>query len=513
MKLLPMPNGDITRSNGEFSIPHRLIINVDAAYAPLFEVFERRILKKCKLSTVFSTDNANIVFEKIITSETRLNWHRICVEPSVIKVNYADENSLVSALVTLFLLMQDAVFLNKPIACVSFEDYAKYPHRGMHLDTARHYFEPAEIKKIIEQLSLLKMNVLHWHFADDQAWRIEIKAYPNLTSDCGDKFYTQNEVLDIVDFALKRGVKIIPEIEIPGHNSAAIAVYPHLSCKGEQIEPATCGGIYKIILCAGKAEVYAFIEKVLDEITSMFPSDIIHLGGDEAPKDEWQKCPLCLEKLKEVGVISYENLQGYMINYAKKHLEDKGRKVICWNECLKAQNLDKDIYVQYWVEMGGQSYCAPRVKKDIKVILSNLSAFYFDYPHSVIPLKKTYEYTPKIKNIDFSASENVIGLEGALWTERIETNEQLEYMMFPRVIAVSERAWSYKQDYTSFKIRLNHYYNFLKKANINVAPLALADVRGTKRIAQNASFALVMMHTIKETMMCNNKNYKQKRDK
>ena len=223
----------------------------------------------------------------------------------------------------------------------------KYNYRSLHLDCARHFFPIATVKKVIEGISFGNMNVLHWHLSDDHGWRIESKKFPRLHG-CSREYYTQEEIKEVVSFAKERGVEIVPEIDMPGHSLALLAAFPEYSCKGESVEMAKARGVYKTILCAGKEDTYAFVEEVLEEIIPLFDSQYFHIGGDEAPKDEWKECPHCNAKMKALGLTNYEDLQGHFTKQVCEILRKHGKTPICWNDALLANNIPEDVTVQYW---------------------------------------------------------------------------------------------------------------------------------------------------------------------
>ncbi|WMJ23518.1 beta-N-acetylhexosaminidase [Paludicola sp. MB14-C6] len=498
MNIIPTVHGEYSLSEEIFMVPTDLSVSVTDQTKKSLELFSQRLHKRCNIALHYS-DNIDtyINIKNVNDEEKSLGWYSIQVCSKQITVEYIDIEGLNYAFVTLYHLIVNAVLNNmRKLRCCYLSDSPLYNHRGLHVDTARHYFPVEELKKIIEQMSLCKLNVFHWHFADDQGWRIESKAYPLLTRSCKEEFYRHEDVDELVEYAAEREITIVPEIEIPGHARAAISAYPFLSCNGEQIEVATKGGIYPIILCGGKPEVYKWIETILDEMISLFPSKLIHLGGDEAPKQEWEKCPHCKAKMKELKLEDFEDLQGFMINYVKQYLQKHDKNVICWNESLKSKLLSEDIIVQYWAEMQLDSYCISEFKNGHKAIFSEVFSNYFDYPYSMVPLSKTYHYIPSVRGVSFEKSNNTLGIEGAIWTERVETTQQLEYQVFPRAIALAEAAWSGPQEYANFLNRLELYYDELNAAQVNAAPLAQADPSGMERVLEAAQFLQALLSNI-----------------
>ena len=341
----------------------------------------------------------------------------------------------------------------------------KYNYRSMHLDCSRHFFEVSTIKKIIEGIALADMNVFHWHLSDDHGWRIESKKFPML-HEASEKYYTQEQIREVIDFAKERGIEVVPEIDMPGHNLALLSVFPEYSCKGEPVEVAKARGIYKTILCAGKEETYAFVEELLEEMIPLFDSEYFHIGGDEAPKDEWKECPHCNAKMKELGLTSYEDLQGHFTKEVCKILRKHGKTPICWNDALLASNIPDDVVIQYWT-IDHAKPMVPFVEKGGKWIYSDMFELYLDYPHSMIPLKKIYEFKPHLYKYDIPRDDGLIGFEVCAWTEHIDNEKDLCEMIFPRVFALAECANGEKHtDYEAFKARVREKVALLERKGI-----------------------------------------------
>ena len=356
----------------------------------------------------------------------------------------------------------------------------KYGYRSLHLDCARHFFSVETVKKVIEGISYGNMNVFHWHLTDDHGWRIESKKFPQLHQNSG-QFYTQEEIREIIIFAKERGIEVIPEIDMPGHNLALLSVFPEYSCKGEPVTPAKARGIYKTILCAGKEDVYTFVEELLDEMIPLFDSEYFHIGGDEAPKDEWKECPHCNAKMKELGLTSYEDLQGYFTARVCEVLKKHGKKPIVWNDALLASNLPEDVVVQYWT-IDHAKAMVPFVEKQGKWIYSDMFEVYLDYPHSMIPLKKVYDFKTHLYKYDIPRMDNLIGFEACAWTEHIDNEQKLCEHIFPRVYALAERANGEKNtDYESFKERVREKVARLEKAGIPYTKEEWWDPQGKAR--------------------------------
>ncbi len=385
------------------------------------------------------------------------------------------------------------------IQCLEIKDAPRFSYRGMHLDVARHFFSVAFIKKYINLIAMLKMNTFHWHLTEDQGWRIEIKKYPKLQEIAafrnetlighyseqphkfnGKKyggFYTQEEIKDIVKYASERQITIIPEIEMPGHSQAAIAAYPELGCTGEQFEVATKWGVFEELYCP-KESTFKFLEDVIDEVVALFPGKYIHIGGDEAPKTRWKECTHCQKRIKKEGLKDEHELQNYFITRMEKYINSKGKQIIGWDEILEG-GLAPNATVMSWRGTKGAVQAA---KKQHDVILTPGSHCYFDHYQSdnqneplaiggFLPLEKVYHFNPIPKEFTKEESTYVLGAQGNVWTEYIKTPEKVEYMAFPRAIALAEVVWSSQENknYTDFIKRLEFYQKRLDKLNVNYA--------------------------------------------
>ena len=368
-------------------------------------------------------------------------------------------------------------------------DYPRFSYRGVHLDVSRHFFPADSVKRFIDMMALHNINRLHWHLTDDQGWRIEIKKRPELTT-IGSKrsetvighnsgeydgipyngFYTQDEAKEIVKYAQERHITVIPEIDLPGHMQAALAAYPELGCTGGLYEVWKMWGVSEDVLCAGNDKTLTFIEDVLNEIVDIFPSEYIHVGGDECPKVRWKKCPKCQARIKELGLkadkghTAEQRLQSYIINYAEQFLNGKGRQIIGWEEILEG-GLAPNATVMSWrgIEGGIEA-----VKHKHDAIMTPSSFLYFDYYQTMdtdneppaiggyVPLEKVYSYEPVPQILTPEEAKHIVGVQANLWTEYIPTYSQVEYMELPRMAALSEIQWTMpkKKEYADFLKRL-----------------------------------------------------------
>ena len=374
--------------------------------------------------------------------------------------------------------------LGEVCPCVKIEDKPAFPYRGFMLDTVRHIFSVEDTKKLIDAAASVKMNVMHWHLTDDQGFRIYSSRRPDATlkgsvrksSDFGKLkesgeyggYFTADEMKEIVDYCAERYITVIPEFEIPGHSSALLHAFPQLSCKGEAVEVKTSQGIYEDILCAGNDETLEVVYDILSDILEIFPSEYIHIGGDEAPKARWKECPRCQGRMKKEGLKDEETLQGWFTNQVVEFLKSKGRKAIVWNESLKSGVVDGSVTVQMWMDK--KKLSVDFANDGGRMINSDFFHYYCDYPYGMTPLIKTYNYNPVDRKIKDKSS--VIGVETPIWTEYINNFGHLCHMFFPRVTAVAETGWTYEtnKNAADFQRRFMVYSDILKKIGITPAP-------------------------------------------
>lgn len=380
------------------------------------------------------------------------------------------------------------------ISCCLIEDYPRFKWRGFMLDVGRHFFNKNIIRKIIDIITLLKINRLHLHLTEDQGWRLEIKKYPKLVEVGSirkgtvtnprkyllrspkkgvsldgiqvDGYFTQEDMKGIINYAAERHIKIIPEIDMPGHVTAALAAYPELSCTGGPFEVSTRFGIHQEVFCLGNDKVFEFTKDILDEVMNLFPSKIIHTGGDEVPKKRWKKCPKCQNRIRNENLDSIENLQPYFTNQIAKYLASKGRRLMGWNEILN-DDLTKNAICQYWTQ--NLDVVVEHIKKGRNVVMSEFKALYFDYPQSMTSLEKVYNYDPIPIGLEPEFHDQILGLEACLWTEYVKTKEKIEWQTFPRLIAVAESGWTLKENknFDLFQQRLSKFSKILDTHEIN----------------------------------------------
>ena len=391
---------------------------------------------------------------------------------------------------------------------VIIEDKPAFPYRGFMLDTVRHIFSLEETKKMIDAAASVKMNVMHWHLTDDQGFRVFSKRRPEAaekgsvrkSSDFGrlkesgayGGYFSAEEMKEVVDYCAERYITVIPEFDIPGHCSALIHAYPEISCTGEKTEVKTSQGIYPDILCAGKDETFDVVFDILSDLLEIFPGEYIHIGGDEAPKKRWKECPHCQKRMCENGINSEEELQGWFTSRIVEFLASKGRKAVVWNESLKSGSLDKDVTVQMW--MDPRKLSVDFANGGGKIINSDFYRYYCDYPYSMTPLVKTYNYNPVVKGI--KSKESVAGVESPIWTEYINNFDHLCHMCFPRFTAVAETGWTDEKNKNAadFQRRFKVYSAVLEEIGITPAPPEEWNPSVFDRVTKTVYFFTGLLH-------------------
>lgn len=374
------------------------------------------------------------------------------------------------------------------LAPVVIDDAPRFGYRGMMLDCARHFFPLEFVKRYIDLLAMHNMNVFHWHLTEDQGWRLEIKKYPELTQKGSIRqgtqvghndgvfdgvpyggYYTQEQAREIVEYARQRYITVIPEFDIPGHTKAALACYPELGCTGGPYQVARSWGVFQDVLCLGKEKTFTFVQDVLDEIMDIFPSKVIHIGGDEAPTVAWEQCPLCQKKMKEEGVDA-KHFQGYFTNRIEKYLNSKGHSIMGWDEILEGK-ISTTATVMSWrgAEPGIQA-----ALKGHDVVMTPNTHNYFDYYQAndkeekklgliggLSTVENVYNYNPTPSVLPDSVRKHILGVQANLWTEYIAGKDIAEYQILPRMAALAEVQWTTQpKNYEGFKERLTRFVSF-----------------------------------------------------
>lgn len=442
-----------------------------------FELFKKQLKNYFPKKTIFSKSTSSKNFEIKIDEniDEDASFYELSIGQEFIVVK-GGKKGVFYGLQTLFQLIvlnYDSISNSIRLPCLEIKDQNSFEHRGFLMDCCRHFFSVKTIKKYIDLLAIYKMNVLHWHLTEDQGWRIEIDKYPKLNTvgswreDSTGKyggFYTKKEIREIVKYAKERYIEVIPEIELPGHSQAAIASYPFLSCESKQIQVANSWGVFKDIYCAGNDSVFIFLEDIFQEITELFPSNRIHIGGDEAPKFRWENCEKCQKRMAQENLKDGHELQSYFIERIAKDLEKKNKSIIGWDEIIESK-INSDVTIQSWRGFSGGIQA---VKEGKKTIMSPTSHCYFDYDINSIDLEKVYTFNPIPSEVDSLESELIIGGECNLWSERIPSEKELDRKTFPRLLAMSEVLWTYRKDkFENFQNRVEDHYPVLSRLDVH----------------------------------------------
>lgn len=419
-------------------------------------------------------DDFAIIFEKVDNNKHK-EWHKIVVENNTMTVFANCDEGHFRAIQTVKQLLSQQLFEGE------IEDYPQNDFRSFMLDVGRYYYKVSDILKIIEYFSALKFNVFHFHLTEDQGWRFESEKYPKLTQigsyrshtnfnhkpESG--FYTKEELKFIVDICHKKFIKVIPEIDMPGHTMSALASYPELSCFDRELKVATHWGVKFDIMCAGKESTYKFCFDIIDELCEIFTDEYIHIGGDEAPKKRWELCEHCNAKLKELGLSNMQQLQFYFANRLAEYAQSKGKKVIMWDIEFPKNcdiNLSKDVICEWW-GTNKNTEIVDKMKDGRKIITANSGAYYIDLPYGYISLKDSY-CQESIKGIE--DNKQIFGYETCLWTEYVKDLKKAQFNTFPRVFAISEVFWNAneKMPYEDFLKKLTFAREYILKYDVDM---------------------------------------------
>lgn len=524
--LVPLPRS-VHTSTGTYALPAKLSIYAKTAdERNVAELLRAQLAALGHPATLTSSAAAAQIRLGAAPAGTGAEAYNLTVDKAGVRIAAGGGAGLFYGVQTLLqLLPARATAGAVQVPFVQVQDQPAFGWRGGHLDVSRHFFSVAFIKKYIDLLAAYKLNTFHWHLTDDQGWRLEIKKYPKLTEVSAYRpetivgaqqqikkedfkydgtpyggFYTQAQVKEVVAYAQQRYVTIVPEIEMPGHSVAILAAYPELACRPGPYTAWTMWGVNEDIVCPSEATI-TFFENVLAEVSQLFPGRYVHIGGDEAPKTRWKESPLVQEIMKREGFTDVEQVQGWFNRRIEKYLASKGKKLIGWDEILEG-GISPDATVMSWRgEKGG----IEAAKQNHDVVMTPTTYVYLDYgqnpqPHSpyeplmiggYLPLSKVYSYNPLPAELTAAQQKHILGVQANLWTEYVTTPEKAEYMLFPRMLAVSEVAWTpaAQRTYADFLPRLGQQYARLdaKKVTYRVPePLGLDStsqvVRGGKAV-------------------------------
>ena len=494
-----------------FDASTRIVIADKRAKEPL-EFLTSRLADvtglQLKAGKKVAANGSQIVFKTSVQNDLGDEGYRLQVEENGITVEACGKAGFFYAVQTIFQLMPAEIYSHQQeyreawtLPCVEIKDVPRFKYRGMHLDVCRHMFPISFVKKYIDLLSMQKMNRFHWHLTDDQGWRIEIKKYPKLTRVGAYRketvineynwngpnyydgkryggFYTQQEIKEVVEYARRRCVTVIPEIDLPGHMLAALAAYPEMGCTGGPYEVGTRWGIYEDVLCAGNEKIYTFIEDVMSEVMQLFPGEYIHIGGDECFKTRWKACHKCQDKIKQKGLKDEHELQSYVIKRVEKYLNQHGKKIIGWDEILEG-GIAPNAAVMSWRGMAGGIVAA---KSKHEVVMTPNTHLYLDHYQAnmdlcplsygrINALEWTYSYEPIPEELTAEEAKYVMGVQGNIWTEYIRTVQQAEHQAYPRANAVAEIGWSMPENrnWNDFYRRIQYQFERWRYYGVNYA--------------------------------------------
>ena len=517
LNLIPLPQ-ECTVKKGVFTVDQntKMVLSPDTpemqdAVAVIKDVFSTAA--GIKLSG--NAPNTNTINCKLNAAMVGDEAYQLSVDQNTITVEAKTPRGIFYAMQTLRQLLPPEIEMNQlvndvawTIPCVEIKDQPRYAYRGLMLDCCRHFTTKENVIRFIDVLAYHKMNTFHWHLTDDQGWRIEIKKYPRLTEEGAFRnrtlkgayvepalrqwdntryggFYTQEDIKEVVAYAQKRFVTIIPEVEMPGHAVAALASYPNLSCSGGPFEVEGLWGVFNDIYCT-RDEVFDFLQGVLDEVCELFPSEYIHIGGDEAPKVRWERCAACQERMKKEELKDEHELQSFFVKRIASYLATKGKKIIGWDEIMEG-GLAPGATVMSWRGMEGGIAAA---KQQHSVIMAPNTYVYLDYyqanpatePRAIgnyLPIWKVYSCEPTPAQLTAEEAKYILGIQGNVWTEYISTFDHVLYMAYPRAAAIAEIGWTpkNKKNYNNFQSRLIPLFKHYDAMGINYSKTTVMEPR------------------------------------
>jgi hexosaminidase len=519
--LIPLPQ-EIQRLDGSFMLRKRTRIYTDAGSVETGDFLAQRLRRSTGYPLKLSrTSRAKPIKHGILLTTQNANpnlgseGYELTVTKTGVVIRAPTQAGLFYGVQTLLQLLPPEIFgatraanVDWRMPCVQIKDWPRFRWRGLMLDVSRHFFNKAQVETVLDAMALYKLNTFHWHLVDNDGWRIEIKKYPRLTqigawrNDIGfgldpesstaygpdmryGGFYTQADIREVVPYAKKRHITVVPEIEMPGHCAAALACYPELSCFGGPYSMDRSGKNHSGVFCAGNDEVFTFLENVLSEVFNLFPSQYIHIGGDEVDKKNWEHCPKCQARIRNEGLKNAEQLQSYFVKRIEKFINAHGRTLVGWSE-IREGGLAPSAVVMDWI--GGATEAAT---EGHDVVMSPTKYCYLDYYQSTnhttepraiggfLPLNKVYSFEPIPADLPAQFQAHILGAQGNLWTEYVASLSHAEYMIFPRECAIAEVTWSSKEsrDWNDFMRRLRLDARRLDELGINyrVASLSAAE--------------------------------------
>jgi hexosaminidase len=476
--IIPLPQS-ISRNTGTFNLNKETKMYMVPEFANEVADFNRIMAERCGYTLPVTKQKTADHTIEILKDPSILkeNGYTIRVTPSRITINAKDAASAYYATVSLLQLIQfpetkPTTTTSYDIPAVTIEDYPRFKWRGLMLDCSRTFIPIPYLKRTLDRMAFYKMNVLHLHLVDDQGWRLELKSRPLLTKKSStfpekyhepaefQGFYTQKEIAELIQYAANKHIDIIPEIEGPGHDQAALYAYPYLSCTNDikPLFPLFHGDIITAeVFCVGNPGVYSFFDDVITETAKIFTSPYIHLGGDEVPLNHWKNCPKCQQLVKDGVVKNTESLQGYFMNKVGQFVKNSSKRPVAWDEILEDKNnyISPDWIVMSWRDFTGKNPALEAIKRGHDVVLTPTSQMYFDFPYATTDTKRVFNYDPFSDIKDSLSQQKILGIQANFWSHIDRTQSRIDYQLYPRVLALAERAWSAADDtdYESFKLR------------------------------------------------------------
>jgi hexosaminidase len=466
--IIPQPV-KVERAEGVFRLRAGVAIGGQAGEVG---VYVQKLLQEAAGFSVAIGDQGDV--ELVLSDDIALpeEAYRLSIQTDGVRLEASSQAGLFYGAQTLRQLLPVDAEGDIELPCLHIEDAPRFAWRGLHLDVCRHFFDVDFIKRYLDWMALYKYNVFHWHLTEDQGWRLAVDKYPKLaetsawrTEKDGSRhggFYRPEQVREVVEYARRLHITVVPEIELPGHAQAAVAAYPQYACAAGPFEVVNEWGVFDEVFCAGNDATFAFLEDVFAEVLALFPGDYVHIGGDECPKTRWKECPKCQQRMRDEGLKNEEELQSYFVRHFASWLAARGKKPIGWDEILEG-GLAKEAAVMSWRgEEGGIK--AANAGHD--VVMAPESHVYFDRRHyddedergrlSVNTLENVYSYEPIPRELEAGKEGHVLGSQGTMWTEGTIEDDEVAYMVYPRACALAEVVWSAKEarDWDSFKERL-----------------------------------------------------------
>ena len=513
VNIIPQPQ-QVTMADGGFTLSPKTVINVIKGAEDLTPActFMSTLVEKSfgQPLSVVNGDVKRDAINIIVDPSMKADAYDLTVEKKAIDIKAGSSKAVFYAMQSLRQMMPVGVEKGEKmdkirIQNVRIQDEPRLAYRGTMLDVCRHFFTVDEVKTFIDMLALHKLSVFHWHLTDDQGWRIEIKKYPKLTeigsqrkqtvigkntgkydgTPYGPYFFTQEEIKDVIQYAADRYITIIPEIDLPGHALAALASYPELGCTGGPYEVCQMWGVFSEVFCPGNEKTFEFWEGVLEEVAELFPGEIIHIGGDECPRDAWKKCKKCQARMKKEKLKEEGDLQNYVVHRIEEFMKTKGKRILGWDEILEG-DVSKTAIVMSW---RGKKGGIEGAKRGNEVVMVPNDYAYFDYyqakpvenePFGIggyVPVEKVYSLDPT-EGLTPEEGEKIIGVQANLWAEYIKTFSHAQYMLLPRMAAIAEVGWT--------PLARKDYDNFLKRAKLMTQRYEALGYNFAKHILQEA---------------------------